>query len=181
MAADWNPANDKQAIARIWRDGQKRHVHEYRFLCTGTIEERVLQRQLSKEGLQVLVFNLFSLLPLLIHVTGRSFWVRTPASRCFLWNATWLIQLSWNPVHHTRRDENRKTISYSDRISFQQWTSSVGASCACKVKFTSFAKVESRECIGFTAVPSKTMFYNGLAQMIYRSFLAAKSKETVMC
>ncbi|KAJ1485931.1 P-loop containing nucleoside triphosphate hydrolase protein [Baffinella frigidus] len=27
---DWNPANDKQAAARVWRDGQKRRVFEYR-------------------------------------------------------------------------------------------------------------------------------------------------------
>ena len=52
---DWNPATDKQAAARVWRDGQKKNVFEYRFLATGTIEEKVFQRQLSKEGLQGLV------------------------------------------------------------------------------------------------------------------------------
>jgi DNA repair and recombination RAD54-like protein len=36
-----NPANDKQAAARVWRDGQKRRVFVYRFLATGTIEEKV--------------------------------------------------------------------------------------------------------------------------------------------
>lgn len=36
----------------MWRDGQKRKVYVYRFLSTGTIEEKVFQRQLSKEGLQ---------------------------------------------------------------------------------------------------------------------------------
>lgn len=49
---DWNPACDKQAMARVWRDGQKRRVFEYRFFGTGSIEEKVFQRQLSKEGLQ---------------------------------------------------------------------------------------------------------------------------------
>lgn len=52
---DWNPATDKQAAARIWRDGQKKRVYIYRFLATGTLEERVFQRQLSKEGLQGMV------------------------------------------------------------------------------------------------------------------------------
>eukprot|EP00195_Chlamydomonas_chlamydogama_P012357 CAMPEP_0202906302 /NCGR_PEP_ID=MMETSP1392-20130828/38231_1 /ASSEMBLY_ACC=CAM_ASM_000868 /TAXON_ID=225041 /ORGANISM="Chlamydomonas chlamydogama, Strain SAG 11-48b" /LENGTH=1035 /DNA_ID=CAMNT_0049594745 /DNA_START=120 /DNA_END=3227 /DNA_ORIENTATION=+ len=52
---DWNPANDKQAAARVWRDGQTKRVFVYRFLSTGTIEEKVFQRQLSKEGLQSLV------------------------------------------------------------------------------------------------------------------------------
>jgi len=49
---DWNPATDKQAAARCWRDGQKLQCYTYRFVSTGTLEERMLQRQLAKEGLQ---------------------------------------------------------------------------------------------------------------------------------
>lgn len=30
--SDWNPASDMQAMARIWRDGQKRDVYIYRFV-----------------------------------------------------------------------------------------------------------------------------------------------------
>ncbi|KAK7253202.1 hypothetical protein RIF29_37728 [Crotalaria pallida] len=52
---DWNPANDKQAAARVWRDGQKKRVYVYRFLSAGTIEEKVYQRQMSKEGLQKVI------------------------------------------------------------------------------------------------------------------------------
>lgn len=48
----WNPADDKQAAARVWRDGQAKRVYVYRFLAAGSIEEKVYQRQLSKEGLQ---------------------------------------------------------------------------------------------------------------------------------
>ncbi|XP_038053766.1 DNA repair and recombination protein RAD54B-like [Patiria miniata] len=48
---DWNPANDLQAMARVWRDGQKKRVHIYRLITTGTIEEKVYQRQISKQGL----------------------------------------------------------------------------------------------------------------------------------
>jgi DNA repair and recombination RAD54-like protein len=29
---DWNPANDDQAMARVWRDGQKKPCFVYRFL-----------------------------------------------------------------------------------------------------------------------------------------------------
>lgn len=46
-----------QAAGRVWRDGQKKRVFVYRFLSTGTIEEKVYQRQLSKEGLQNVVNN----------------------------------------------------------------------------------------------------------------------------
>ncbi|ORY25993.1 hypothetical protein LY90DRAFT_427337, partial [Neocallimastix californiae] len=35
---DWNPSVDIQAMARIWRDGQKRKVFIYRLLTSGTIE-----------------------------------------------------------------------------------------------------------------------------------------------
>lgn len=67
---DWNPANDLQAMARIWRDGQKRTVQiyrltlipifkkiifrtnwDFRLLTTGTIEEKIFQRQVLKQGL----------------------------------------------------------------------------------------------------------------------------------
>ena len=39
----------------MWRDGQTKRVFEYRFLASGTIEERIYQRQLAKEGLQTVV------------------------------------------------------------------------------------------------------------------------------
>jgi len=48
---DWNPATDLQAMARVWRDGQKLHCHIYRLITTGTIEEKILQRQVRKRGL----------------------------------------------------------------------------------------------------------------------------------
>lgn len=49
---DWNPAVDLQAMARVWRDGQKKNVFVYRLLSTGTIEEKIFQRQLFKGELQ---------------------------------------------------------------------------------------------------------------------------------
>ena len=49
--SDWNPATDKQAAARCWRDGQQ-NCYTYRF---GHAEEKIFQRQLSKEGLAAVV------------------------------------------------------------------------------------------------------------------------------
>jgi len=54
---DWNPANDRQAMARIWRDGQKKPCFIYRLFTTGTIDEKVYQRQICKDGLSTMMVN----------------------------------------------------------------------------------------------------------------------------
>jgi len=54
---DWNPANDDQAMARVWRDGQKKRCFIYRLLAAGTIEEKMLQRQLHKKALSGVVVD----------------------------------------------------------------------------------------------------------------------------
>ncbi|KAF5909390.1 DNA repair and recombination protein RAD54-like, partial [Clarias magur] len=54
---DWNPANDEQAMARVWRDGQRKTCYIYRLLSTGTIEEKILQRQAHKKALSSCVVD----------------------------------------------------------------------------------------------------------------------------
>ncbi|MFH4976487.1 hypothetical protein AB6A40_003196 [Gnathostoma spinigerum] len=54
---DWNPANDDQAMARVWRDGQKKHCFIYRLLAAGTIEEKMFQRQTHKKALSSCVVD----------------------------------------------------------------------------------------------------------------------------
>ncbi|EMC95746.1 hypothetical protein BAUCODRAFT_501788 [Baudoinia panamericana UAMH 10762] len=54
---DWNPASDQQALARVWRDGQKKDCFVYRFIATGTIEEKVFQRQSHKQSLSSCVVD----------------------------------------------------------------------------------------------------------------------------
>ncbi|KAF8343917.1 DNA repair protein, SNF2 family [Cantharellus anzutake] len=54
---DWNPASDQQALARIWRDGQKKQCFVYRFISTGTIEEKIYQRQASKQSLSASIVD----------------------------------------------------------------------------------------------------------------------------
>ena len=46
--SDWNPATDKQAMARIHREGQLKPCNILRLFATGTIEEKILQRQYQK-------------------------------------------------------------------------------------------------------------------------------------
>ncbi|XP_065830835.1 DNA repair and recombination protein RAD54-like [Oscarella lobularis] len=54
---DWNPANDDQAMARVWRDGQRKQCFIYRLLSTGTIEEKIFQRQAHKKALSSCVVD----------------------------------------------------------------------------------------------------------------------------
>lgn len=55
---DWNPANDDQAMARVWRDGQKSNmVRIFRLLAAGSIEEKIYQRQISKLALSSQVMD----------------------------------------------------------------------------------------------------------------------------
>lgn len=54
---DWNPASDQQALARVWRDGQKKTCFVYRMISTGSIEEKILQRQSHKQSLSSCVVD----------------------------------------------------------------------------------------------------------------------------
>lgn len=48
---DWNPSVDIQAMARIHRYGQQRPVFIYRLITTGSIDEKIFQRQIMKSNL----------------------------------------------------------------------------------------------------------------------------------
>jgi DNA repair and recombination RAD54-like protein len=54
---DWNPAADQQALARVWRDGQGKVCYIYRLIGTGTIEEKIFQRQTHKLSLSSCVVD----------------------------------------------------------------------------------------------------------------------------
>lgn len=47
---DWNPAVDKQAMSRVWREGQRRPVYIYRLVAEGRIEHAILQVEVIQYG-----------------------------------------------------------------------------------------------------------------------------------
>ena len=47
----WNPAIEAQAIDRVHRIGQSRHVFAYRLICAGTVEQRIAELQQRKQQL----------------------------------------------------------------------------------------------------------------------------------
>ncbi|GAA5946252.1 hypothetical protein JCM3765_000170 [Sporobolomyces pararoseus] len=51
LDSEWNPSTDLQAMARIHREGQTRTCVIYRFLTSGTIDEKIYQRQITKIAL----------------------------------------------------------------------------------------------------------------------------------
>lgn len=55
LDVDWNPSNDAQVMGRVYRKGQKREVYIYRVVIAGTVEEKIMERQISKLDLSSLV------------------------------------------------------------------------------------------------------------------------------
>jgi non-specific serine/threonine protein kinase len=47
----WNPAVENQATDRAFRIGQKRNVLVHKFVCQGTVEERIDAMLESKQGM----------------------------------------------------------------------------------------------------------------------------------
>lgn len=54
---DWNPANDIQAMGRVYRQGQTKPTTLYRLFTSGTVEEVIYQRQLQKGNLATLAVD----------------------------------------------------------------------------------------------------------------------------
>jgi SNF2 family DNA or RNA helicase len=58
LHCSWNPGEDRQAVDRAYRIGQKKQVLVYRFIMASSVEEKIYEKQVGYSVAPVMIIKI---------------------------------------------------------------------------------------------------------------------------
>jgi SNF2 family DNA or RNA helicase len=85
----WNPAEDRQAVDRAFRIGQKKDVVVYRLIMASSVEEKMYEKQVFKDGIRVVTESGTSGSRYFSSHESKDLFTLGPSDRCEVMERLW--------------------------------------------------------------------------------------------